>query len=139
MPSPYEHLTTAESLLQEARTLLEEGRYRAADSHACLASRLIEAAHAREKILPDPPSIPETRREPLPEWCGLCDGPDIGLRWMPVTLPGEDITRMARCPNCHPLCQARTDNTPHSDPEALTTALPGRQKTMTSTTTPPTP
>lgn len=139
MPSPYEHLTTAESLLQEARTLLEEGRYRAADSHTRLASRLIEAAHAREKILPAPPSIPETRREPLLDWCGLCDGPDLALRWMPVTLPGEDTTRMARCPNCHPAVAARTNNTPHSDSEALTTALPSHRKTMTSTTSPPAP
>ncbi|MER6047237.1 hypothetical protein ACFC0M_20215 [Streptomyces sp. NPDC056149] len=101
MPSPYEHLTAAEELLQEARILLTDGLYRAADSHAQLAASFIEAAHAREKILPGTIE-PQQPKPPLPEWCGSCDGPDLGLRFVTVTLPGEDFSRMARCPKCHP-------------------------------------
>lgn len=101
MPSPYEHLTAAEELHHKARQLLEEGRHRAAAGHTQLASAYMEAAEARERIIPDSPLLPTARLGPLPEWCGQCDGPDLALRWVQVTLPGEKI-RMAKCPTCHP-------------------------------------
>ncbi|MER6499228.1 hypothetical protein ABT218_07500 [Streptomyces sp. NPDC001455] len=102
MPSPYDHLTTAEELLHKARRLLEEGRTRTATGHAQLASAFLEAASARERIIPEPAPVPTARLGPLPEWCGNCDGPDLSLRWIQVTLPDEEPVRMAKCPACNP-------------------------------------
>ncbi|MFJ2900244.1 hypothetical protein ACIO87_35890 [Streptomyces sp. NPDC087218] len=102
MPSPYDHLTSAEELLNDARQLLKEGRLRAAGIHSQIALAFLEAAGARERIIPDPLSVPTARAEPLPEWCGQCDGPDLSLRWVQVTQPGEKCIRMAKCPTCHP-------------------------------------
>lgn len=102
MPSPYEHLTSAEELLYQARQLLREGRTSTAADHARVASAFLEAAGARERIIPEPPPVTAARPLPLPEWCGNCDGPEIGLRWVQVTAPDEAHVRMAKCPDCHP-------------------------------------
>ncbi|MGW8881703.1 hypothetical protein ACWGRV_27095 [Streptomyces sp. NPDC055663] len=108
MPSPYEHLTTAEQLLSEARHLLKEERPRTATAYTRLASAFLEAASARERIIPEPPTVPTARLGPLPEWCGNCDGPDIALRWIEFTPPGKEHSLLAKCPACHPAAHQRT-------------------------------
>ncbi|MFI2214935.1 hypothetical protein [Streptomyces sp. NPDC020141] len=115
MPSPYEHLTAAEELLHQARRLLGEGRHRAAAGHAQLASAYLKAADARERIIPDPSPVPAARLAPLPQWCGNCDGPDLALRWVQVTLAGEERTRMAKCPDCHPAVLQTATGEPLTD------------------------
>ncbi|MCM2386717.1 hypothetical protein [Streptomyces albipurpureus] len=122
LPSTYEHLTTAEELLHQARQLLNEGRNHAAAGHTQLASAYLGAAAARGRIIPEPPPLPAARLGPLPEWCGTCDGPDLGLRWIQVTLPGDEV-RMAKCPNCHPAAPHYTPATTNEEP--LTTSHSG--------------
>lgn len=101
MPSPYEHLITAEELLSRAQDLLAGDRPYAAVAHARVAAAFLEAADARQQLIPDLGGVPAARSEPWPEWCGTCGGPAPALRMVDVTMPGEG-TRMAKCPKCHP-------------------------------------
>lgn len=101
MPSPYDHLTTAEELLDRARDLLASDRPSSAVAHARVAAAFLQAANARQLLIPDPGEVPAARSEPWPEWCGTCEGPAPGLRMVDITVPGEH-PRMAKCPKCHP-------------------------------------
>lgn len=105
MPSPYQHLLAAEALMAQAQKLLAKGRYRAADSHAGAASVLLEAASARERIIGEPEMPIQTRAQP-PEWCGQCDGPDLGMRFVTVAATDGGGLKASRCPRCHPAAMA---------------------------------
>lgn len=101
MPSPYEHLITAEDLLSRARELLDCDRPHSAAAHARVAAAFLQAADARQLLIPDLGDVPAARSEPWPEWCGTCEGPAPALRMVDVSTPGQG-TRIAKCPNCHP-------------------------------------
>ncbi|MER5747123.1 hypothetical protein ABT097_28125 [Streptomyces sp. NPDC002225] len=125
MPSPYEHLLTAEELLGHARRLLDEERPRTAAAYARIATAFLEAASARDRIIPELVDVPSARLGPLPEWCGNCDGPDASLRWIEVAHPGEERPRLAKCPDCHPAAARRAAPPEDDDLTGRSTACDG--------------
>lgn len=100
MPMPSEHLAAAEELAAAARALLAQGELEQASHHGDLAALYLQLAHTRMEIIGN--SVPAATPAPrLPEWCGVCDGPDLNMRWISVN--GADGRQaMKRCPTCNP-------------------------------------
>ena len=99
------HLMLAIELADTARELASEGDHEAARAHASVAQAYAAVAQAWGDYEPARPPVP-TETETLPEWCGECDGPEQGRRWVPAPVrPGEEKhePRLMRCPKCDPL------------------------------------
>ncbi|MFI1839771.1 hypothetical protein [Streptomyces olivaceoviridis] len=98
MPLSSEHLAVAEETAAVAHRWLTDGQLELARAYADMASLHVNLALARHTIIGNtPPPAPPPAND-LPPWCGKCDGPAIGLRWITV---GESEA-LARCPDCHP-------------------------------------
>lgn len=46
--------------------------------------------------------IPARPSNPLPEWCGECDGPEPGRRFLDVSVPEGEPKLVRWCPRCEP-------------------------------------
>lgn len=100
MSTRAEHLAAALTAADIAQDLAQAGEYEGAAAYAAVAQAY--AAVADAWIDSEPVTVTKPR-EPLPEWCGECDGPDLARRW--VEAPGqsnEDKPSMVRCPRCNP-------------------------------------
>lgn len=111
MPLPSEHLAVAEDTAATAHRWLTEGQLELARAYADMASLHLNLAHARYTIIGSTPP-PAHAAEDLPPWCGKCDGPSIGLRWITV----GDNEALARCPQCHPLSLEQRQPEDHTAP-----------------------
>ncbi|MFF7191412.1 hypothetical protein ACFZAR_40910 [Streptomyces sp. NPDC008222] len=118
-----EHLAAAEEIAAAAHQRLINGELDLARAYSDMATLHLRLAHARHTIIGNnpPPTAPAVD---LPDWCGNCDGPDLGLRW--VTVAGPDGTEaMRRCSTCNPY--AHKNNMPHQTdqaPDAGTLSIP---------------
>lgn len=97
------HLTLAIELADAARELTSEGAHEAARTHASVAQAYAAIAGAWGDYATTQP-VPE-QAAPLPEWCGKCESPERGQRWVQAPVrPGEEKyePRLMRCPKCDP-------------------------------------
>lgn len=46
--------------------------------------------------------IPKASTDPLPDWCGECDGPEPGRRLVDVPVPPGEPRLVKWCPRCEP-------------------------------------
>ncbi|MFF4484564.1 hypothetical protein ACH4TQ_49220 [Streptomyces sp. NPDC021218] len=103
MPSPAEHLTTAEELARKALRHAEAESWREAVIYTKMSSLFLKISATRQQVIADNIDPPLKSAIELPEWCGNCDGPELGMRFITVErADSRDGTAIARCPTCHP-------------------------------------
>jgi hypothetical protein len=96
------NLMLALELADMARELMSEGNYDAATAHASVSRAYAAVAGAWGDY--EPPAVTKPT-EPLPAWCGECEGSDLARRLVEVpTQVGEENypPRLAKCPRCNP-------------------------------------
>jgi hypothetical protein len=109
------NLMLALELADMARELMSEGDYQAATAHASVSQAYAAVAGAWGDF--EPPVVAKPR-EPLPEWCGMCEGPEPGNRVVEAPIrPGEDRPRLMWCPRCEPRSKKYRPEQPVGAPE----------------------
>lgn len=98
------HVLRAVDAADQSRELADAGEYEGAAAFAAVAQAY--AAIAREVGANGPVSFTQPKAPTnLPAWCGECDGPEVGRRWVAAPIrPGEEQyePRLMRCPRCGP-------------------------------------
>lgn len=99
MSTRAEHLSAALKAADTAQDLAQAGEYEGAAAYAAVAQAYAAVASAWDDAEPVALVKP---REPLPEWCGKCDGSPLAQRW--VNVPGGPGERpsVVRCSRCNP-------------------------------------
>ncbi|MDO0911152.1 hypothetical protein QQM39_09885 [Streptomyces sp. DT2A-34] len=125
---PSEHLATAENLGSQARSWLADGQLELARAYRDMAAFHLDLARSRHAIIGDVPPPPRPAQE-LPVWCGQCEGPDLGTRWVVVTGPDGSDT-MRRCVDCNPYADStelprQPEHTPASEAHNSHAAVDG--------------
>lgn len=103
MSSREKHLSLAITFASQAQELAGAGEYEG--SRAAAAVSQAHAAIAQAWGDYEPPVAVTRPREPLPEWCGQCDGPEPGRRLVDTPpQPGREncLPPIAWCPRCEP-------------------------------------
>ncbi len=100
MSTRAEHLSAALKAADTAQDLAQAGEYEGAASYAAVAQAYAAVASAWDDA---EPVVVVKPREPLPEWCGECDGEPLAQRWLNAPKkPGEVRASLMRCPRCNP-------------------------------------
>lgn len=102
MTSLRHRLEEASTLAYRAREYAEQGHYAASAAFAQSAAAFAHIAGVQvalgQVLLDEFPEPPPPMPLEVPEWCGKCDGPELGMRWVQV----DGTNSVVHCPRCTP-------------------------------------